>query len=82
MKLFEVECKGRYHQHWLASSSLDAARRGVSHAQELGVVLGRVDVSSMWSPDDATKGGIVYVANDTRTYAIIGGRMKRIDIVD
>jgi hypothetical protein len=78
MRLFEVECKGRYHQHWLASSFLDAARRAVSHAPEQDVVLGRLDVSSMWPPDDATKGGIVYVANDTRTYAVIGGRLKRI----
>ena len=31
--LYEVENKGRYHEHWLASSPLDAARRAIAHAQ-------------------------------------------------
>ena len=77
MTLYEVEYKGRYHEHWLAASALDAARRAFSHAQECGVALDRVDVSSMVQPEDAGKGGLVYVVNDTRTYAIHRGRLKR-----
>ncbi|MCY2928816.1 MAG: hypothetical protein NTV86_04855, partial [Planctomycetota bacterium] len=68
--LYEVENKGRYHQHWLATSPLDAARRAISHARELGLTLDRVDVSSMVQPEDPRKGGLVYVDNDTRAYTI------------
>ena len=75
--LYEVEDKGRYHEHWLAWSHLDAARRAVSHARELGLTLDRVDVSSMVPPEESTKGGLVYVANDTRTYAMVRGRVRR-----
>ena len=77
--LYEVENKGRYHEHWLASSPLDAARRAISHAQECGLKLDRVDVSSMVQPEDARKGGLVYVANDTRIYAVDRGRVRRAD---
>lgn len=73
--LYEVQCKGRYHEHWLAHSALDAARRAFSHAQELGLKLDRVDVSSMVQPEEAGKGGLVYVANDTMTFAVERGRV-------
>jgi len=77
--LYEAENKGRYHQHWLAVSHLDAAQRAISHAQELGLMLDHVDVSSMVPPEDSRKGGLVYVVNDTRTYAIRHGRVRRAD---
>ena len=77
--LYEVENKGRYHEHWLAISHLDAAQRAISHAQELGLTLDRVDVSLMVPPEDSRKGGLVYVVNDTRTYAIRQGRVRRAD---
>jgi len=80
--LYEVESKGRYHEHWLASSHLDAARRAISHAQELGQTLDRVDVSAMVEPEDAGEGGLVYVVNDTRTFAIERGRVRRADQPD
>jgi hypothetical protein len=80
--LYEVESKGRYHEHWLAVSHLDAAQRAISHAQELGLKLDRVDVSSMVHPEDSRKGGLVYVVNDTRTYAIDRGRVRRADSPD
>jgi hypothetical protein len=81
-KLFEVEQPGAYHEHWLADSHLDAARRAVSHAGEIGVTLDRLDVSSMSPPEDRSKGGIVYVANDTRTYVVVHGRVRRVDPSD
>ena len=77
--LYEVENKGRYHEHWLAWSHLDAAQRAISHAQELGLTLDRVDVSSMVPPEDQRKGGLVYVLNDTRNYAVVRGRVRRAD---
>ena len=77
--LYEVESKGRYHEHWLAWSHLDAARRAFSHAQECGQTLDHVDVSAMVEPEDAGEGGLVYVVNDTRTYAIERGRIRRTD---
>jgi len=77
--LYEVESKGRYHEHWLAISHLDAAQRAISHAQELGLTLDRVDVSLMVPPEDSRKGGLVYVVNDTRTYGIEHGRVRRAD---
>ncbi len=77
--LYEAEKKGLYHEHWLAFSHLDAARRAISHAQELGLTLDRVDVSSMVPPESEGKGGIVYVLNDTRTFIVEGGRIKRLD---
>jgi hypothetical protein len=77
--LYEVENQGRYHEHWLAASALGAARRAVAHAQECGLELDRVDVSAMVQPEDASRGGLVYVANDTRTYAIERGRVRRVD---
>jgi len=49
--LYEAERKSLYHQHWLAFRHLDAARRATSHAQELGMKLDRVDVSSMVPPN-------------------------------
>ena len=75
--LYEAETKGRYHQHWLAWSHLDAAQRAISHAQELGLTLDRVDVSSMVPPEDQRQGGLVYVLNDTRNYAVVRGRVRR-----
>ena len=77
--LYEAERKGRYHEHWLAWSHLDAARRAVSHAQELGLTLDRLDVSAMVPPEDQRKGGLVYVLNDTRNYAVVRGRVRRAD---
>lgn len=77
--LYEVENKGCCHEHWLAATALDAARRAVAHAQECGLTLDRVDVSTMVPPEDASRGGLVYVANDTRTYAIERGRVRRVD---
>ena len=77
--LYEVENKGRYHEHWLASSWLDAARRAFAHAQECSLQLDHVDVSSMVPPEDSRKGGLVYVVNDTRTYTIERGRVRRAD---
>jgi hypothetical protein len=76
-RVYEVERKGHYHQHWLAFSPLDAARRAVSHARECGLTLDRMDVSSMVQPEDARKGGLVYVVNDTTTYIVSQGRLKR-----
>ena len=78
MSLYETELHGVYHEHWLASSSLDAARRAVSHAHELGLALDHVDVSTMVQPEDPTTGGLVYVVNDTRAFAVQQGRVKRI----
>jgi len=75
--LYEVENKGQYHEHWLASSALDAAGRAIAHAKECGLKLDRVHVSSMVQPEDSRKGGLVYVVNGTRTYAIKHGRVKR-----
>jgi hypothetical protein len=80
--LYEVESKGRYHEHWLARSPLDAARRAVLHAQECGLKLDRLDVSAMVQPEHSRRGGLVYVANDTRTYAIGHGRVRRADPPD
>jgi hypothetical protein len=74
--LYEVENKGRYHEHWLAASPVDAVRRAISHAHELGLKLDRVDVSSMVQPEDHHKGGLVYVVSDTRTYGIEHGRVR------
>ena len=74
--LYELESKGRYHEHWLALSHVDAARRAVAQARERGLKLDRVDVSSMVQPEDAGRGGLVYVANDTRTFAAIDGRVE------
>jgi len=79
LTLFEVEKKGHYHQHWLAGSHREAAQRAVSHAQECGLTLDRVNVSSMVRPEDAGKGGLVYVVNDTRPFAVERGRIRRID---
>jgi hypothetical protein len=77
MSLYEAEREGLYHEHWLALSPLDAAQRAVAHAAELGVTLDRVDVSTMVQPEDASDGGLVYAANDTRTYAAVRGRVTR-----
>ena len=74
--LYEVENAGRYHEHWLATSHLDAARRAVAQARERGLKLDRVDVSSMVQPEDAGRGGLVYVANDTRTFAAVDGSVE------
>ncbi len=59
---------------------MDAAKRAISHAAESGLKLDRVDVSSMIQPENADKGGLVYVVNDTRTFAFERGRIKRIDV--
>jgi len=77
LALYETEQGSAYHEHWLASSPLDAARRAVSHAQERGLKLDRLKVSSMVQPEDSRRGGLVYVVNDTRTYAVEGGRVRR-----
>ena len=77
--LYEAEKKSCYHEHWLASSHVDAARRAISHAEELGLTLDRVDVSSMVPPEYQGKGGLVYVLNDTRTFIVRHGRVKRIE---
>ena len=82
VRLYEVEKKGSYHEHWLAHSPLDAARRAFSHAQELDLALDRVDVSSMVPPEDQAKGGLVYVLNDTRNYAVVDGRVRRSESLD
>jgi hypothetical protein len=79
MVLYETEQEGSYHEHWLAFSALDAARRAFAHARECGLKLDRVEVSSMVQPEDSRKGGLVYVVNDTRTYAIERGRVRRSD---
>ena len=76
--LYEVEQAGACHEHWLADSHLDAARRAVSHAREIGVSLDRVDVSTMFPPEDRSHGGIVFVANDTRNYVVVHGRVRRV----
>ena len=80
--LFETEREGAYHEHWFASSALDAARRAIAHAKECGLLLDRVEVASMVQPEDSRKGGLVYVVNDTRTYAIQRGRVRRADPPD
>jgi hypothetical protein len=80
--LYEAENKGLYHEHWLAWSHLDAARRAISHAHELGLTMDCVDVSSMVRPEDSRDGGLVYVMNDTRTYAIERGHVRRADPPD
>ena len=82
MVLYETEREGSYHEHWLASSALDAAQRAFAHAGECGLKLDRVEVSSMVRPEDSRKGGLVYVVNDTRTYAIDCGRVRRADPPD
>ena len=74
--LYEVESTGQYHEHWLASSPLDAARRALAHAQELGLTLDDVEVSSMVPPEESRKGGLLYVLNDTRTYAVKHGHVR------
>jgi len=78
MTLYEAEKKGSYHEHWLAFSPSDAARRAFAHAEERGLVLDRVDVSAMTEPQDRSRGGLVYVKNDTRSYAAVRGRLRRI----
>ena len=82
MVLFETEREGAYHEHWLASSALDAARRAIAHAKECGLELDRVDVSTMIRPTDPRKGGLVYVVNDTRTYVLERGHVRRADLPD
>lgn len=77
--LYEVESTDRYHEHWLASSPLDAARRALAHAQELGLTLDDVEVSSMVPPEESRKGGLFYVLNDTRTYAVEHGQIRPSD---
>ena len=80
MTLYEVEAKrADYHQHWLASSTLDAARRAIAHAQECGLILDQVSVSTMVQPEDSSKGGLVYVVHGIRRYAIKHGRIRRVD---
>lgn len=76
MTLYEVEGDGRYHEHWLAASFLDAARRGLSHAKELGLAPERISVSSMVPPKDAGRGGLIYVLNDTISYTAVHGRLR------
>ena len=78
MTLYEVEKKGSYHEHWLAFSPSDAAQRAIVHAKECGLTLDRVDVSSMTEPEERSRGGLVYVKNDTRSYAVVHGRLRRI----
>ena len=80
--LFETEREGAYHEHWFASSALDAARRAFAHAGECSLMLDRVEVSSMVQPEDSHKGGLVYVLNDARTYVIERGRVRRADLPD
>jgi hypothetical protein len=80
LTLYEVESNGRYHEHWLAFSHLDVVRRAIAHAKETGLTLDRVAVSSMREPEERSKGGLVYVVNDTATYAIERGRVRRIEV--
>ena len=75
--LYEVERKGRYHEHWLAWSHLDAAQRAISHARELGLSLDRVTVSAMVYPEAAGEGGLVYVVSRSVTYAVVSGRVRQ-----
>jgi len=63
-------CLGRF-------SHLDAARRAFLHDDRWGLTLERVEVSSMAPPEDTRRGGVVYVANGTRTYFIEHGRVAR-----
>jgi hypothetical protein len=81
-RFYEVEKKGAYHEHWLAFSHLDAARRALSHAKELGLTPGHLSVSSMVLPENAGKGGLVYVLNDTRSYTVVHGRLRPTDLPD
>lgn len=81
-RLYEVEGSRVYHEHWLAVSHLDAARRAFDHAVEKGVNPEYMLVSSMALPDDPSNGGLVYVVNDTRTYVRVaagktGWRVQR-----
>lgn len=68
-QLFEVEQVGDYHEHWLAEDHKAAAQAAVEHAQEIGVVVSELDVSSMQFPEDGGE-GLVYVVNDTRTFLV------------
>jgi hypothetical protein len=78
MTLYEVTAApGGYHEHWLARSPLDVARRAVSHAAECNLALHSVNVASMTPPANRGKGGLVYVMNDTRTYAVVRGSIRR-----
>ena len=80
--LYEVESDDRYYEHWLAESHLDAARLAILRAPELGMTLDRVEVSTMVPPEDLRNGGLVYVWNNTRTYAIERGRLRRVNPSD
>ena len=75
--LYEVERKGRYHEHWLAWSHLDAAQRAISHARELGLSLDGVTVSAMVYPEAAGEGGLVYVVSRSVTCAVVSGRVRQ-----
>jgi len=82
MTLYEVQKNGYYHARWLAASPMDAARRAISHAQECGVKLDCLDVSSMAQPEDPGKGGLAYVVNDARAHVVERGRVRRTDLSD
>ena len=73
--LYEVESKGRYHEHWLAPSHLDAAKWAFQEEELTG---GRMFVSRMQAPEDDTHGGLVYVVNDTKCFELCNGQIKRI----
>jgi hypothetical protein len=81
LSLYETEHKGIYHEHWLAPSAFAAAKGAIDHARECGLALDRVDVSTMVFPEDS-KTGLVYVANDTRTFAVVRGRLKAVPAGD
>jgi hypothetical protein len=75
MRLFEVEYGQEFHEHFWARDHQDAAQRAFDLARENQHTLHTVYVSAMveppdWVAGDRSKGGLVYVSNDTVTFAL------------
>jgi hypothetical protein len=56
-------------------SHLDAAQRALAFAKEQNIVVHELSVSTMRQPEDKSRGGLVYVVNDTRLYEVRDGRV-------
>jgi hypothetical protein len=75
MRLFAVEYGQEFHQHFWAKDHQEAAQRAFDLARENNQRLHTVYVSTMveppdWVTGDRSKGGLVYVSNDTQTFTL------------
>jgi hypothetical protein len=82
MKLFEVEYGQEFHEHFWARDHQDAAQRAFELARENNQRLLTVYVSTMieppdWVAGDRSKGGLVYVSNDTQTFMLSAQGLAR-----